>query len=892
MADTTDDADIDKADATVTANSDTTTYNGLEQTVSGFTASGFVNGETISVLDGVSTTGGIGTNAGEYTLTASGSDENYNLTFIDGKLTIEKADATVTANSDTTTYNGLEQTVSGFTASGLVNGETISVLDGVSTTGGAGTNAGEYTLTASGTDGNYNLTFVDGKLTIEKADATVTADDRTKTYGDSITLGTNAFTSSGLQNSETIGSVTLSSANSYDASTTQDAGTYEDEVIISSASGGTFNINNYDVTYVAGDLDITKKALSVNYIGTNKIYDGTNSAIVTDTLSGVINSDTVTVSETSVFDNVNAGNNKNISISNITLGGADAGNYSIGNTSSTTADITKANLTVTANDDAKFVTQNDPTFTASYSGFVGGDDNTDLGGALSIARLNSGTNTAGTYSGVLEASGYTSSNYTISYVNGDYAIVPADELLVRVINVSDTYGTATQYTLSAVEYYNGSNVVTLGAGTGTTRIDANNLVSITDGAGGTATFTVAPQNSLTSTAGKLSVGSYQLGVSGTVTENSANFSDTVTIVGAHQVNQKNITASASGITKVYDGTTDMTNVSVELATLESGDVVTVSGNGQFGTANAGNGISYNISGLNLLGADAANYYLSGGTSLSGSNGEITKADATVTANSDTVTYNGTSQSVSGFTASGLVNGETISVLSGVSTIGGAGTNAGEYTLTANGTDGNYNLTFVDGKLTIEKADVTVTTNDFEKFVGQDDPTFTYNTTGLIGNDTLSGNITREVGEAIGEYLITQGTLANDNYNISFNNGTFTIVSNIDPTQIITVPIVVINQPVTNAQEISIQQPTTPAGNTPTGSNRVNLASTPIEDQATTLVSLGEIKENGSQGSSGDVIVPLNKNSVISLVNGGVKLVDGLEQQFFVVNNEENQEEKE
>ncbi|WP_335957517.1 MBG domain-containing protein, partial [Acinetobacter bereziniae] len=119
--------DIAKAKATVTANSLNTTYNGKDQTASGFTASGLVNGETESVLTGVTATVSA-KDAGSYTNKANGVDKNYDLTFVDGALDIAKAKATVTANSLNTVYNGKDQTASGFTASGLVNGETESVL--------------------------------------------------------------------------------------------------------------------------------------------------------------------------------------------------------------------------------------------------------------------------------------------------------------------------------------------------------------------------------------------------------------------------------------------------------------------------------------------------------------------------------------------------------------------------------------------------------------------------------------------------------------------------------------------------------------------------------------------------------------------------------------------
>jgi filamentous hemagglutinin family protein len=235
-------ANIAKADATVTATSDTKTYNGVAQSVSGFSATGLVNGETIAVLDGVTATG-TGTNAGTYGVTASGTDENYNLTFVNGSLVIAKADATVTAASDTKTYNGVAQSVSGFSATGLVNGETIAVLDGVTATG-TGTNAGTYGVTASGTDENYNLTFVNGSLVIAKADATVTATSDTKTYN-GVAQSVSGFSATGLVNGETI---SVLSGVSGAIATGTNAGTYN------TALSGTDE--NYNLTFVDGKLTI------------------------------------------------------------------------------------------------------------------------------------------------------------------------------------------------------------------------------------------------------------------------------------------------------------------------------------------------------------------------------------------------------------------------------------------------------------------------------------------------------------------------------------------------------------------------------------------------------------------------------------------------------------
>ena len=50
------------------------------------------------------------------------------------------------------------------------------------------------------------------------------------------------------------------------------------------------------------------------------------------------------------------------------------------------------------------------------------------------------------------------------------------------------------------------------------------------------------------------VGSYSLGISGASTVNGGNFSNTITVTGAQQVNPKQITGTLSaGQTKVYDG---------------------------------------------------------------------------------------------------------------------------------------------------------------------------------------------------------------------------------------------------------------------------------------------------------------------------------------------------
>lgn len=139
------------------------------------TITGYLNGDSVSTTTGTaifSTTATNTSNAGSYNIAyAGGLSNSLGYSIVDktsetGEYSINKANATVTANSDTKTYNGEVQIVSGFTVNGLVNGETTSVLDGISGDSAIGTNVGIYSTNLSGTDENYNLTFVDGTLEI------------------------------------------------------------------------------------------------------------------------------------------------------------------------------------------------------------------------------------------------------------------------------------------------------------------------------------------------------------------------------------------------------------------------------------------------------------------------------------------------------------------------------------------------------------------------------------------------------------------------------------------------------------------------------------------------------------------------------------------------------
>src|SRR5262249_6300244 len=137
-----------------------------------------------------------------------------------GQLTVNPAALTVTANNKTKTY-GQTQTFAGneFNAVGLQNGETATTATLTST--GAGATAGvagsPYAIVASNLTGGtfnastYACSHANGARTVNPAALMITANNGSKTYGQTLTFAGTEFTSSGLLNGESVGAVSLTS---------------------------------------------------------------------------------------------------------------------------------------------------------------------------------------------------------------------------------------------------------------------------------------------------------------------------------------------------------------------------------------------------------------------------------------------------------------------------------------------------------------------------------------------------------------------------------------------------------------------------------------------------------------------------------------------------------
>ena len=292
------------------------------------------------------------------TITDGNGGLNYSVTLVPsntGSITPK----TITVTGLTVTPKVYDKTnvatvvYSGFSFVGVVGGDDVNALNTSGATAtysdvnvGTGKTVTVAGLAPVGNDApNYTLTQPSLVGDITQRPITVTATSNTKVY-DAL------LTATALP---TITSGSLATANGGDTAVlaetyaTKDVG-IANKVVIPTAviTDGNSGLN-YLVTLVNNTTStITPRALLVSVTGIDKVYDGNTGATVTysdDRLEG----DVFTVSGTANFADKNVSvEGKTISVTNITLTGADAANYTPNETATTSADITKRALDIVA----------------------------------------------------------------------------------------------------------------------------------------------------------------------------------------------------------------------------------------------------------------------------------------------------------------------------------------------------------------------------------------------------------------------------------------------------------------------------------------------------------------------------------------------------------------
>lgn len=393
-----------------------------------------------------------GTTAGNYTLTQptlSGTITAKGLTVINAVVTSKQYDGNTNA------------TITGATLSGIVSGDVVTLTNattGLFNTPAIGSNKPVTTsMTLSGAQsGNYTIT-----------QPTLTGNITAK-----VLTVTGAVVVSKIYDGNTLATIT--------GATLTGVVTGEN-VILNNATQGNFNnplvgankpvstnmtitgtsIANYTLQQPTLFGEILSNALNVTgIIAANKVYDGTTlTSLSGGTLIGVIPGDvvTVTIPATGNFATPNVGTNIPVTVATPTLSGPDAWKYTVNQPTGITANITSKELVILAIEKQKTYGQVDPQLTHSCTGFIAGEDESDLLTPVIINRA-AGEN-VGQY--VIIVSGATSNNYQIIFINNEFIINPKG-LTVSTSDASRCYGVENpQFPLTYSGFVNNENTSVL-----------------------------------------------------------------------------------------------------------------------------------------------------------------------------------------------------------------------------------------------------------------------------------------------------------------------------------------------------------------------------------------------------------------------------------------------
>jgi len=669
-------------------------------------------------------------------------------------ITVTKAPLTVTANNNSKIYGqSFTPADTAYTISGLVNGDTVTSAT-LASTGGAPTSpvsGSPYAITITNAVGdggltNYNIAYVNGSLTVTKAALTVTASPETKTYGQTVLFGSGStlFTSTGLQNGEAVGSVTLAVSGNGGADTAAVAGSPY-TITPSAAAGGTFNAGNYSITYDNGQLTVNKASLTVTATGPAMTYGTaltTGSSTVNFSTAGLVNSEvvssvTLTPNAAGLSATTAAGAGYTVTPSAATGTGTFAtGNYNITYTPYA-GTVAQAPLTITASAQSKTFGQT-ATFGGGSTKFTSsGLKNTDAISTVTITDTDgggaSGAAVGGTYYLTPSAAVFStgaSANYSIAFDTGLLAVTKATPTVTVTVGA---------YTYTGLPQGPGAVTFSTPADTG----------AVTWSYAGTGGTTYAASATPPTAAGTYTATAT---VAADGNNNQASSSATAFTIG-----KAALTVTATGPAMTYGTalTTGASSANFTTTGLQNGETVTsvtLTPNAAGLAATTAAGAGYTVTPSAAMGANGfatANYAIT----YTAYAGIVAKAPLTIVAKAQSKTYGVAQTFGSGsaqFTSSGLKNTDAISTVTITDTDDGGAAGAaagGTYYLTpsaaafSTGTSANYSITYDTGLLTVNKATPTVTVT-----VG----TYTYD--GLAQGPTSYTTSTTDGGGATFSYV--------------------------------------------------------------------------------------------------------------------------------------------
>ena len=670
-----------------------------------YNASGLLPGDVLT--GGLETDATAGSGVGPYAIRiGSLGNPNYAISYTSADLTITARPLTVTADAKSRVY-GDSNPVLTYAAPGLLPGDALA--GGLETDATAGSGVGPYAIRiGSLANPNYAISYVGADLTITARPLTVTADAKSRVYGDANPALT--YAAPGLLPGDS-----LTGALAVGAAVTSGVGAYAIRI-------GSLDNPNYAISYAGADLTITARPITVTADARSRVYGDANPALtyqVTggslvngDTLSGGLETAATTTSSIGAY-----------AIARGTLGDP---NYKISYVGADLT-ITARPITVTADARSRVYGDGNPelTYRVTSGSLVGSDT---LAGALETGATP--LSAVGAYA--ITRGTLANPNYAISYAGAELTIT-ARPITVAADAASRVYG-------------DGNPALTYQV-TGGSLVNSDTLIGALE-VGATATSGIG---TYAITRGTLGNPNYA------ISYRQADLTITA----------RPITVTADARSRVYgDGNPVL---SYQANGLLAGD--TLAGVLDAG-ASASSGVGAYAIRIGTLGNP--NYAIS----YTGADLTITARPITITAHDRSRIYGAANPALAyDVGGAGLVNGDTLA--GALATTATERSGVGGYGITA-GTlgSGNYQITsFTGATLTVTARPITIIAEDATKTFGQPEPALTWLIagTGLVNGDHASGALAREPGEAIGSYAIRIGSLSfSPNYQVAFQPGRFTV----------------------------------------------------------------------------------------------------------------------
>ena len=310
-------------------------------------------------------------------------------------------DIPVTTNND---QSSIEYTVADPGIAKIENGKIVPLK------------AGSTTLTLSQkASKNYTAASKTIKITVNKAQLTVTADNATRPYGSANPTFTLSYT--GFVNGETEAALAVKPTATCNATSTSPAGTYD----ITAAGGKS---DNYSFSYKKGTLTITSSSvqISISPIGEKKYGDAAFDLQATSPNQETPITYTVADPTVARIDN---GRVTILKAGSTTITARQAASANYGEASaSTPLVIKKASLTASVNNATRRYGEENPAFSFSYKGFVNGETEAVLAVKPSASCNATAKSIVGTYDIVTTGNG-SDENYDISCTSGTLTIEKA-----------------------------------------------------------------------------------------------------------------------------------------------------------------------------------------------------------------------------------------------------------------------------------------------------------------------------------------------------------------------------------------------------------------------------------------------------------------------------------